>query len=242
MKFIFYSLGLGFLSGAALAADLTLTDGRVLKDAVIRSQTPLTVIVKYSAGLASVAKQLLPPELSAQYPADEAAARELALKAERARAQAREIELAEIDRLTRARLLRQKATELETSQPAVKGGASEDPRKDVQKRAENYFKTEYDPVARAKNVSNVTVTFAEFGLINGWDKRWSMRGKCDVQSGELVKVYPFYSKAEIEESQTTGLPLDYTAQETVHYTLKTFEFEATYSTEGSSPALDVTVH
>lgn len=57
------------LCGSLLsAADLTLTDGRVLKDASIVSQSADKVTVKHAAGLASVAKATLPTELRAKYP------------------------------------------------------------------------------------------------------------------------------------------------------------------------------
>jgi len=60
---------LSVLCGSILsAADLTLTDGRVLKDATITSQSATTVTVRHAAGLASVPKTVLPVELRAQYP------------------------------------------------------------------------------------------------------------------------------------------------------------------------------
>ena len=55
-------------------ADITLRDARVLKDARIVSQTPRNVTVRHAGGLSSVAKTLLPAELQAKYPVDEAAA------------------------------------------------------------------------------------------------------------------------------------------------------------------------
>lgn len=50
------------------AADLTLADGRVLREAKITGQSATTVTVRHAGGLASVPKAALPAELQAQYP------------------------------------------------------------------------------------------------------------------------------------------------------------------------------
>ena len=72
---------LAVLSGA----DITLRDARVLRDARIVSQTPRNVTVRHAGGLSSVAKTLLPAELQAKYPVDEAAAQAADDKARLAR-------------------------------------------------------------------------------------------------------------------------------------------------------------
>jgi len=60
---------LSVLCGSILsAADLILTDGRVLHDATIVSQSPASVTVRHAAGLASIPKTTLPADLQAQYP------------------------------------------------------------------------------------------------------------------------------------------------------------------------------
>jgi len=51
-----------------LASNLALTDGRVLRDATILSQSATTVTVRHAGGLASVPKAQLPEALRAQYP------------------------------------------------------------------------------------------------------------------------------------------------------------------------------
>lgn len=57
------------LCGSILsAADLQLTDGRLLRDATITSQSATSVTVRHAGGLASVPKAALPADLRAQYP------------------------------------------------------------------------------------------------------------------------------------------------------------------------------
>lgn len=50
------------------AADLTLTDGRVLRDATITSSSATSVTVRHAGGLVSVPKAQLPAELQSKYP------------------------------------------------------------------------------------------------------------------------------------------------------------------------------
>lgn len=59
---------------AAMAVDLKLKDGRTLVDFQVAGQTATTVTVRYKGGMAKVEKALLPAELLAQYPVDEAGA------------------------------------------------------------------------------------------------------------------------------------------------------------------------
>ena len=75
------------ICSALSAADLTLRDGRTLRDYRILSQSPGTVTVRHSAGLAKVDKAQLPPELAAQYPVDSVAVAAEQAANERARAE-----------------------------------------------------------------------------------------------------------------------------------------------------------
>ena len=59
-----------------LAADMTLADGRVLKNWRVMSVSPGTITLRYDGGALKVQKNLLPPEILARYPIDEAAAAE----------------------------------------------------------------------------------------------------------------------------------------------------------------------
>lgn len=74
------------LAALAGATDVTLKDGRVLRNAVITKQDPTTVTVRHAEGFSQVEKAKLPDELAAQYPVDQAAA-ETQRKAELARAE-----------------------------------------------------------------------------------------------------------------------------------------------------------
>lgn len=58
----------------AVAADIALKDGRVLRQAVILRQDPTTVTVRHAEGIAQVAKVQLPEAMAADYPVDDAAA------------------------------------------------------------------------------------------------------------------------------------------------------------------------
>lgn len=91
----------------ASAADLTLTDGRTFRDASIVSQSPRKVVIKHADGLSGVEKTLLPAELSARYPIDEAAAREAERRSAEARAHAAAFHKAEAERAALIRLERE---------------------------------------------------------------------------------------------------------------------------------------
>ncbi len=69
-----FIFAVGCLLVAALQAeDITLKDGRVLNDASIHSQSALSVMIKHRDGVSSIAKNLLPDNLAAQYPVDQKA-------------------------------------------------------------------------------------------------------------------------------------------------------------------------
>lgn len=74
------------ISSALSAADLTLRDGRTLRDYRILSQSPGTLTVRHAGGLAKIDKAQLPPELAALYPVDPAAVAAERQANERARA------------------------------------------------------------------------------------------------------------------------------------------------------------
>jgi hypothetical protein len=91
------------------AAELTLTDGRTFHDATIVSQTPRKVVIKHIDGLSGIEKTLLPAELSARYPLDEAAALEAERQSAAARARADAYHKAEAERAALIRLEREQA-------------------------------------------------------------------------------------------------------------------------------------
>ncbi len=104
------------ICSALSAADLTLRDGRTLRDYSILSQSPGTVTVRHAAGLAKIDKAQLPPELAAQYPADPDAIAAERRANERARAEhaaqvaaAREAQRAQYEAEQKARAERRAA-------------------------------------------------------------------------------------------------------------------------------------
>jgi Icc-related predicted phosphoesterase len=254
MKAILTLFGIILLCSSAFADDLTLTDGRVLKDATIKSQTPLTVTIKHAAGLSSVAKTLLPPDLQAKYPVDEAAARIANEKNQQARFKARELEKAEYQRSLKVKAEREETAKISTRAPIEEEANRNDrlytAKREVQSLAEKYFRTEYDLVTKAKNIGSLKVTISDLQLVEGWANRWSVRGKCDIQyNGEVVKVYPTYSPEQIAEvnqlnSRGYGYPqttLDHTPYETTEYSQKTQDFVAIYNAEAAEPTFEVTL-
>lgn len=75
---------IGFAVGVQ-AADLTLADGRVLKNWRVMSVSPGYLTIRYDGGAVKIQKELLPPEVRARYPVDEAAAAEERRENEEAR-------------------------------------------------------------------------------------------------------------------------------------------------------------
>jgi type 1 fimbria pilin len=55
MKMMSVIFAVAAISGSVFAADIILKDGRVLKDATIKSQAPCTITVRHAGGLSSVA-------------------------------------------------------------------------------------------------------------------------------------------------------------------------------------------
>lgn len=232
----------------AFATDLTLTDGRVLKDANIISQTPRTVTIKHASGLSSIAKPLLPPELKTKYPVDEAAAKLAEEKNQQARIRAQELEQAEYQRSLKLRAEREKTAKANERAPIDEEDNRRDrlnsARSDMQGRAEKYFKTEYPLVTSAKNIGTIKVILVDLQLIEGWNNRWVARGKCEIQyNGETVKVYPTYPAETVRTYGEAGRlqELDYKPYETTQYSQKTQEFEAIYNAESTEPTFELTL-
>lgn len=118
MKASLLTFGLLFVAHTASAMDLILTDGRTFHDATIVSQTPRKVVVKHTNGLSGIEKALLPADLSARYPIDEAAAREADRQAAEARTRTQAFHKAEAERAAIIRLEREQ-TALHNAQVAA---------------------------------------------------------------------------------------------------------------------------
>ena len=113
------TLGLFLAASITHAADIALTDGRVFRDASVLSQTPRTVVIKHADGLSGVAKTLLPAELAARYPLDEAAAREADRQSAEARARADAFHRAEALRAAQLRADREETALLNARTAAL---------------------------------------------------------------------------------------------------------------------------
>lgn len=249
MKTFACILSLFILHNLAYATDLTLTDGRVLKDAAIISQTPLTVTIQHAAGLSSVTKAMLPPELKAKYPADETAARIYEEKNQQARLKGNELEEAEYQRALKVKAEREKSAKFNERAPFEEEATQRDrlyrAKSEVQIRAEKYFETEYEFVTNAKNIGRIKVAISDLSLIEGWSNRWTVRGKCEVEyNGEVVRVYPHYSPETVQEHAKAGTlkDLDYTPYDTTQYSTKTQDFSAIYNAEIDTPTFEVVLH
>lgn len=228
------------LAAAATAADIALEDGRVLQDATIRSQTPRTVIIKHAAGMSSVAKALLPVELRSQYPVDEAAA----LEADRLAALGREAEVAlrraETERLE---LAREAARQNPGAEEDRQAEAAELQRRELAtvegeaiRATEEYFLNDYERNSMYERTCEVTAT----GIrpVPGWSKRWTMTGRAVIRRYQperpedlLRRPHPDMTAKQIRRARERERFVN----------LEMREFEATYSTDGEKPSIDVTL-
>jgi hypothetical protein len=174
MKVISVIFAAAAISGNVFAADILLKDGRVLKDATIKSQAPRTITIRHAGGLSSVAKDLLPSEFQAQYPIDEAAAIEADRRAAIAREAAQEFHKKEAERVAllhkrhesdsienEANQAKDAADQKLTAQ-AAKGNASA--------LAAHYFEYDYAPG------STCDVTISDVRPLEGSAGRWLVRG------------------------------------------------------------------
>lgn len=248
MKLTSLVLAVALFSTTVFADDLTLTDGRVLKDATIVSQTPRTVTIRHATGLSSVAKTLLPVEFQAKYPVDEVTARISDQRNQQARIRAIELEQAEYQRSLKLQAEREKTAKANErasiDEEASRRDRLNSARSDIEQRAEKYFKTEYPLVTSAKNLGSIKITLSDLQLIEGWDNRWIARGKCDIQyNGEVVKVYPTHSSDTVRAYGEAGRlhELDYKPYETTQYSQKIQEFEAIYNAESAEPTFELTL-
>ena len=218
MKLISIIFVAALMASWASAADVTLVDGRVLKDASVVSQTPRTVMIKHANGLSSVAKDLLPPELQSRYPINEAAAREAERQAVVARDAARQSERAEAERVARVRAQREQMVAANESH-----SANEASREDAQyaaveqeakARAIDYFRHEYNSGNNSTYNCECSVTLSEVRPVEGWAGRWLVKGRA------YLKYY-----------QSQGRT----------FTSQTRDFEAYYYKEGRKTNFEVTL-
>jgi len=194
MKMILVVFASAAMATVTFAADITLKDGRVLKGATVVSQTPRKVTIKHDAGLGSVAKELLPPELRAQYPLDEAAARRADEKAIVAREAALVARKAETERLARLRTEREAAADAyaakqaaETAKKRAQNAAS---RSDARALAERYFEKDYGWSGTGSRTASVTID--EIRPADGIDGCWFVTGRAVIRVYNPTTHYSTY--------------------------------------------------
>jgi hypothetical protein len=218
MKLISVIFVAALMAARVFAADFTLKDGRVLKDAAIVSQAPRTVMIKHAGGLSSVAKDLLPPDLQSQYPINETAARESERQAVIARDAARQSERAEAERVARVRAQREEmvaANESHASNEVYREDAQYAAvERDAKERAKDYFRHEYNSGNNSTYTCECSVTLSEVRPVEGWTGRWLVKGRA------YMKYYQNQGRS---------------------FTSQTRDFEAYYYKEGHKTNFEVTL-
>ena len=154
----------------------------------------------------------------AQYPIDEAAAREAERQAVLARQAAREFEKAEAERAARVRAQRE-ATATANEAAAGRESTREDAQysaveSDALQRARQYFKYEYNPGNSSVTNWDCNVTLSEVRPVDGWAGRWLVKGRA------YLKYY-----------QSQGRT----------FTSQNRDFEAYYYKDGRKTNFDVTL-
>ena len=197
IRFIFVA---ATMSSAAFSADITLNDGRVFKDASIGSQTPRKVTIKHTNGLSSVGKELLPTELQAQYPINEAAARAADEKAIIAREAALNARNAETERLARVRTEREATASAyqanQTKEAAQNATQTASVSANARLLAERYFEKDYSWVPSGSRSASVTID--EVRPVDGIAGRWFVTGRA------VIKISPVSSPQTMSSFQLGG--------------------------------------
>lgn len=156
----------------APASDIALTDGRVLKDAAIVSQSAGRVCIRHEGGLTQVEKNKLPADLAQQYPAaSEAVAAEDARREELAKEA-----LAKEEK--RSERWQQEARVSRPSRSAeTPAAASPSMIKNVAEAyARRYFRDVDQRGSNASMTVRLSVVTEEPEPISGWFNQWRVTG------------------------------------------------------------------
>ncbi len=200
MKTIRFILVAATMSSATFAADIMLKDGRVLKDASVTSQSPLKVTIKHASGLSSVGKELLPSDLQAQFPVNEAAARAADEKALVAREAALKARKAESERLARIRTEREetaKAYEVDQAKEAAQNARqAASVKADAQRLTERFFEKDYSWLPSGSRTANVTIDHVS--PVDGIPGRWFVTGRA------VINISPVLSPQTMTSFQLGG--------------------------------------
>ena len=235
MKMIRFIFLAAVTSLSTFAADIVLQDGRVLKEAVVKSQAPRTVTIKHADGLSSVAKNLLPPDLLAQYPLDEMAAQEADKRATAGREAALAYQKAEAERVARVKEERQKSVVMAEANQANDVARQKAElafvKEKSQSLAKNYFLNQYG--RNSMDSLTCDVIILEARRAEGLPNRWFVTGQAVLRryTSQRTRNTQGMSAKEIQRADTLeGLQNS-----------ETHNFEGYYSTEGKEPTLDVTL-
>lgn len=233
------------ITGSVFASEITLKDGRVLKDAKIVSEAPLKVTIKHAAGLGSVDKALLPAELQAQYPINEAAARAADEKGRAAFKAAQDSRKAEADRLARMRAGRETSIAAnhasQENEAARVKSETEAVEADAKVRAAAYFTgSTYSRNPVTKKSCQVKIT--EVRPLEGWSGRWLVKGQASIKHYDDFRNMGNGLGTGVDPVPV-GMTVD-SANQDKHwepdYTLEVVAFEYSYSADPKSePAIDI---
>lgn len=159
----------------AIASDITLTDGRVFKDAVVISQSTGRVCIRHSGGLTQVEKYLLSGDLAVRFPADAAAVEreDARLGAAAQAAEQRRLEMAERTR----RLEAAHAPVQRGPSPQEHAEALEWARmKQIREFVEDYARSYFERTAGASWSFSSGAEIEDPEPMSGWDNQWRVAG------------------------------------------------------------------
>lgn len=234
------------LAARATAAEIPLADGRVLHDATIRSQTPRTVIIKHEGGLSSVAKKLLPPELQAYYPVDEASALTADARedqaAEATREMARDHEEQRV--LKQAQLAEAAAIERTATQASAEKAEREKAqqvflshRRQAERLITHYFRE------RSDNGFNYSASIRSFTPVNGTAGPFLVTGTVTITSRSASHRHgysrDFYQSEPGSPHYVQG---DFDRVPPEPFTTETKDFESTYFGDAPEPTISAPVY
>lgn len=169
----------------ATAADILLIDGRVLKNAEIISQSPSAVMIRHDTGLCSAQKKLLPADLLAKYPIDEAGERIAEQKAEEGRRAASEWAKSEAQRIERLRADRAESAAANALRDAAiqvaEDTAYASARREITSRAKDWFRLEYKAANGSRLTMGSTIVLDTLEPVTGWPGCWRATGRARVE-------------------------------------------------------------
>jgi len=220
---------------SVFAADIVLKDGRVLKDAVVKSQAPRTVTIKHADGLSSVAKTLLPPDLLAQFPLDEMAGQEADKRATVGREAALAYQKSEAERV--ARVLQERQTSAAMAEASQANDETHlknelaSVKAEAKPLAEHYFQNQYGQ--NSQDGLTCEVTILEVRRAEGWPNRWFVIGQAVLRRypSQRTRNTQGMSAKEIQRADTLeGLQNS-----------ESHSFEGYYTTEGKEPSINISL-